>query len=1348
MKQAKISTSGAEPEDILKSRSKMRTEKTNRPRLRRTSFFRKREHLLDEKISKDHPRARSRIANTFKQTSPTKDVCTPLAKTGEEAAETDARKQHQNQGRARGLQLDPSSSDRRLVIALHVETRRGLDSTCSDISTFDWTKLLGIVGHTVTLLHGPELQAHAPSVGTSLSSYQNWLQLKTTRTALPPLHTAWEINTEKRHLGVTALTEYAEEWSYLSCNQALPNMRVPTVLTCEHVYPDTTSEDPSGSSVLTTTVQFQLSYKTREMDFSTITSVTERIKESLAGSIFGDRNLASTRMYTAQANTEGKLAGGLNYNEAGVMVQAFMQAPGWKSYDSEVGTSAIQSFCCSEANGLKFRQQLFTYLQTGISSGSNNAFEAFEPYMDTKDTSFIDFWITSPQVRYSYRVEGLLSVCSEDFVASSQTSCTTDAPLEGSPAATNNNIAGNNAGGTTLSGAAATPTAAEQLCLNQDTYCGCDANNCKWNALNGCVLSAGTAISCSQCPTMIGKCPNAACAGLTTACLCATSSICGWDSTTFSCRTGGVGVSCASCATQPQCMPPYIISTLPATQGEIRLSILDISLQFSETVALASTAATKAWATVRCADVTGVNQGERNVAATHRMQGEYLHFDQVSLPLDAVPNAETRSCWLKILADSLFDAHGLAFPGVDHEFVLLDSVPPYLSNFGPRVSARIQSADDAPDDDKLDTEVQTHLTMVFAEPVLVDVMSLTSLPYYRRADHPDQAQYHTKLPHAEIRRQGTHTIKIELVTVLNTILWEIPYVLHIPAALITDLAGNTFGGIPCNDALSVVSTCYGAPTEWHFMMKRREYAAPATAEAASEAAITTDEIILIAGLAAVIILFLVILYCLARHYRRHLERNEYQVNPTIHFSSSKYLAEERRRSYLDPDMPGNGVWKNLPTKVAPSDAYLQPPSTDPSFRSGSPAGSGVGSSNPGGTPSGQRGAGGMFFEANFNFPSGVGGTPAGARQGSKVSNGSGPSGGPAGGGTSQRVPGAGGDPANNGPRQAEAEGEERTKLNWRAAARAARAFERSFILGGGGDKRLHRRASAPGEGAARDARGRGGNKSSGVSSSEDDTGRGRRSGGFFRSSAPGSGNAGAGAGAPTSPRKQPNSGSAQQQQQQSDAAGDQQQRASSNHAGGEHQRGQGSKRNSGAAGGAGAQAGSAPSGHQQPSGSRHRRASTGDVSQGGGAQSGPSSKQQSTPAGGGSKTNNGAGQQRQGGSGQQQPNAGGQQKQQKQRRASTGNAAGPGPSAGGAKNEAPPNPTFKIPQHPDDPNTAKHTKEVESILKAHAGKNAEEKKKVLRDLQLKYHPDKNEEKFAKTVFQFVQGSKPWFLQDI
>lgn len=44
-------------------------------------------------------------------------------------------------------------------------------------------------------------------------------------------------------------------------------------------------------------------------------------------------------------------------------------------------------------------------------------------------------------------------------------------------------------------------------------------------------------------------------------------------------------------------------------------------------------------------------------------------------------------------------------------------------------------------------------------------------------------------------------------------------------------------------------------------------------------------------------------------------------------------------------------------------------------------------------------------------------------------------------------------------------------------------------------------------------------------------------------------------------------------------------------------------------------------------------------------------------------------------------------------------------------------------------------------------KSAEDKKKMMRELQLEYHPDKNDDPLAKTVFQFVQGAKPWYMQD-
>ena len=68
-------------------------------------------------------------------------------------------------------------------------------------------------------------------------------------------------------------------------------------------------------------------------------------------------------------------------------------------------------------------------------------------------------------------------------------------------------------------------------------------------------------------------------------------------------------------------------------------------------------------------------------------------------------------------------------------------------------------------------------------------------------------------------------------------------------------------------------------------------------------------------------------------------------------------------------------------------------------------------------------------------------------------------------------------------------------------------------------------------------------------------------------------------------------------------------------------------------------------------------------------------------------------------------------------------------------------------KYSDDPATAQRQKEIEKRLLDSKNKNAEEKKKLMRELQLEYHPDKNDDPLAKTVFQFVQGAKPWYMQD-
>jgi len=63
----------------------------------------------------------------------------------------------------------------------------------------------------------------------------------------------------------------------------------------------------------------------------------------------------------------------------------------------------------------------------------------------------------------------------------------------------------------------------------------------------------------------------------------------------------------------------------------------------------------------------------------------------------------------------------------------------------------------------------------------------------------------------------------------------------------------------------------------------------------------------------------------------------------------------------------------------------------------------------------------------------------------------------------------------------------------------------------------------------------------------------------------------------------------------------------------------------------------------------------------------------------------------------------------------------------------------------DDPELQKHTQDVERKMRALIDAPIAERKRVLRELMLEYHPDKNSDPFAKEVFQFINASRGWFL---
>jgi hypothetical protein len=62
--------------------------------------------------------------------------------------------------------------------------------------------------------------------------------------------------------------------------------------------------------------------------------------------------------------------------------------------------------------------------------------------------------------------------------------------------------------------------------------------------------------------------------------------------------------------------------------------------------------------------------------------------------------------------------------------------------------------------------------------------------------------------------------------------------------------------------------------------------------------------------------------------------------------------------------------------------------------------------------------------------------------------------------------------------------------------------------------------------------------------------------------------------------------------------------------------------------------------------------------------------------------------------------------------------------------------------------TTPETREVEKKMRAMMNEPLAVRKKMLKDLMLEHHPDKNDgSETAKEVFQFINGARGWFLHD-
>mmetsp|Transcript_104408 Transcript_104408/g.283620 ORF Transcript_104408/g.283620 Transcript_104408/m.283620 type:complete len:171 (-) Transcript_104408:34-546(-) len=100
-----------------------------------------------------------------------------------------------------------------------------------------------------------------------------------------------------------------------------------------------------------------------------------------------------------------------------------------------------------------------------------------------------------------------------------------------------------------------------------------------------------------------------------------------------------------------------------------------------------------------------------------------------------------------------------------------------------------------------------------------------------------------------------------------------------------------------------------------------------------------------------------------------------------------------------------------------------------------------------------------------------------------------------------------------------------------------------------------------------------------------------------------------------------------------------------------------------------------------------------------------------------------------------------------------GPGAGAGASGGGAKAKMPPRgpapPTLEadFEDHATYAIKSSLLKEMEAMVEH--GKPLGQRKKALRVLQIRWHPDKNPDRaeVANSVFQFIEETKPWFLHD-